>query len=108
MSDLLDLTNLRTRMNSYVIARNDFRVPGMKESLKSAAGLVLHTAFIHGEIQRAQALELCAMPERSARRLLSQMKKEGLLSETSSKSPLRWKVPEHAEAWYFPGIAPLA
>ncbi len=108
MSDLLDLTNLRTRMNSYVIARNDFRVPGMKESLKSTAGLVLHTAFIHGEIERAQALELCAMPERSARRLLSQMKKEGLLSETSSKSPLRWEVPEHAEAWYFPGIASLA
>ncbi len=108
MSDLLDLTNLRTRINSYVIARNDFRVPGMKESLKTAAGLVLHTAFIHGEIERAQALELCAMPERSARRLLSQMKKEGLLSETSSKSSLRWEVPEHAEAWYFPGIAPLA
>ena len=108
MSNLLDLANLRTRITSYVHARNDFRVAGMTESLKTAAGLVLHTAFIHGEIDRAQALELCAMPERSARRLLSQMKKEGLLSETSSKSPLRWEIPEHAEAWYFPDLAPLA
>ncbi len=108
MSDLLNLTDLRKRINSYVFARNDFRVARMTESLKPAAGLVLHTAFIHGEIDRAQALELCAMPERSARRLLSQMKKEGLLSETSSKSPLRWEIPEHAEAWYFPDIAPLA
>jgi DNA-binding IclR family transcriptional regulator len=55
-------------------------------------------------IDRAQALELCAMPERSARRLLSQLKSEGLLSETSSKSPLRWEIPEHVEAWCFPGL----
>ena len=108
MSGLLDLKNLRARINSYVQARNDFRVPGMTEGLKSAAGLVLYTAFIHGDIDRALALELCAMPERSARRLLAQLKREGLLSETSSKSPLRWEIPEHTEAWYFPELAPLS
>ena len=108
MSGLLDLVNLRARINSYVQARNDFRVQGMSESLKPAAGLILYTAFIHGDIDRALAHELCAMPERSARRLLSQLKREGLLSETSSKSPLRWEIPEHAEAWYFPELAPLS
>jgi DNA-binding IclR family transcriptional regulator len=77
------------------------------EPLKSNAALILYTAFIHGEIGRAEALELCAMPERSARRLLSQLKSEGLLSETSSKSPLRWEVPEHAEPWYFPDLTPI-
>lgn len=107
ISDLLDLKGLRQRINSYVLARNDFRVDGMTDSLKTNAALVLHTAFIHGELERSQALELCAMPERSARRLLSQLKKEGLLSETSSKSPLRWEIPEHAEAWYFPQLAPV-
>lgn len=108
MSGLLDLPGLRKRIDSYVRARNDLRVPGMTEPLKATAALVLYTAFMHGEIERAQALELCAMPERSARRLLSQMKSEGLLSATSSKSALRWEIPEHAEAWYFPGLAPLA
>jgi Fic family protein len=108
MSSLLDLTQLRIRINSYVQARNDFRVLGMTDSLKKSAGIILHTAFMQGEIERAQALELCALPERSARRLLSQLKKEGLLSETSSRSPLRWEIPEHAEAWYFPELAPLA
>jgi len=108
ISDLLDLKNLRKRIDSYVQARNDFRVKGMKEGLKKSASLVLYTAFLHGELERSQALELCAMPERSARRLLSQLKKDGLLSETSSKSPLRWEIPEHAEAWYFPDLAPLA
>lgn len=108
ISDLLDLTQLRKRINAYVQARNDHRVVGMEESLKPIAALVLFTTFIHGEIERGQLLELCAMPERSARRLLSQLKAEGLLSETSSKSPLRWEIPEHAEPWYFPQLAPLA
>jgi len=107
ISNLLDLTRLRTRINAYVQARNDFRVAGMTDGLKSTAGLVLYSAFIHGELERGQALELCAMPERSARRLLSQLKRDGLLSETSSKSPLRWEIPEHAEAWYFPDLVPL-
>ncbi len=106
MSDLLNLANLRKRIDAYIQARNDHRVPAMGKELKPVAGLILHTAFIYGEISRAQALELCAMPERSARRLLSQLKAEGLLSETSSKSPLRWEIPEHAEAWYFPELAP--
>jgi hypothetical protein len=67
---------------------------------------VLFTAFIHGELDRAQALELCAAPERTARRLLGQLKSEGLLSDTSSRSPLRWEIPEHAEPWYFPELVP--
>lgn len=108
MSSLLDLPRLRQRIERYVQARNDFRVTGVTEPLKNTAALILYTAFIHGEIDRAHALDLCAMPERSARRLLSQLKSEGLLSETSSKSPLRWEIPEHAEPWYFPDLAPFA
>ena len=106
MSSLLDLPALRQRIESYVQARNDHRVPGTSEPLKANAALVLYTAFVHGEIERAQALELCAMPDRTARRLLSQLRNEGLLSESSSKSPLRWEIPEHAEAWYFPQLTP--
>lgn len=97
---------MRKRIESYVAARNDDRVAGISAQLKSTASLILFTAFQQGEIERAQALELCAMPERSARRLLSQLKSEGLLSETSSKSPLRWEIPEHAEPWYFPNLNP--
>lgn len=106
ISDLLELTKIRQRIESYVTARNDDRVAGISGQLKSTASLILFTAFQQGEIERAQALELCAMPDRSARRLLSQLKSEGLLSETSSKSPLRWEIPEHAEPWYFPHLNP--
>jgi len=68
---------------------------------------LIFSAFIFGDLKRSEAIELCGMPERSARRLLSQLKAEGLLSETSSRSPLRWEIPEHAEAWYFPNLAPF-
>lgn len=108
ISGLLNVTDLHKRINAYIHARNDHRVAGMSDSVKPAAALVLYAAFMQGEVERAQALELCAMPERSARRLLSQLKAEGLLSETSSKSPLRWEIPEHVEPWYFPELAPLA
>lgn len=108
VSTLLDLSKLRLRINRYVEARNDFRVSGMTDSLKPIAALVLYNAFIHGELDRSFALELCGMPDRSARRLLGQLKSEGLLSEVNNKSPLRWEIPEHAEAWYFPDLAPLS
>jgi|TARA_B110000902_G_scaffold72362_1_gene85499 Fic family protein len=106
ISDLLDLNRLKKRIDAYIQARNDSRVQGMDKELKPVAGLILHAAFMYGEIDRGQALELSGMPERSARRLLAQLKSDGLLSETSSKSPLRWEIPEHAEPWYFPGLAP--
>ena len=107
IAGLLQLTALRKRINAYVQARNDSRITGYPEPLKPVAALILYTAFLHGEIERSEALELCAMPDRTARRLLSQLKADGLLSETSSKSPLRWEIPEHAEAWYFPELAPI-
>lgn len=106
ISELLDLTKMRQRIEKYIIARNDDRVDGISATLKSSASLILYMAFQQGEIDRDQALELCAMPDRSARRLLSQLRSEGLLSETSSRSPLRWEVPEHAEPWYFPNLTP--
>ena len=104
ISELLNLAKMRRRIEGYIAARNDDRVAGISAPIKTSASVILYTAFAQGEIERAYALELCAMPERSARRLLSQLKSEGLLSETSSKSPLRWEIPEHAEPWYFPNL----
>ena len=48
------------------------------------------------------------MPDRTARRLINQLKDEGLLRDTNNKSPLRWEVPEHTELWCFSDLAPLA
>ncbi|WP_228257361.1 Fic family protein [Marinobacter sp. NP-4(2019)] len=106
ISELLALNKLRERIDRYVVARNDKRVPGVDAELKPTASLVLFNAFIQGSLDRKQAIALTGMHERSARRLLNQMKQEGLLSETSNRSPLKWEIPEHAEPWYFPQLAP--
>jgi len=105
ISNLLQLDQLRTRIQGYIHARNDGRIPGFS-SIKPIAALILYNAFVLGKLDRATALELCTMPERTARRLLSQLREEGLLSDTSSKSPLYWAIPEHAEPWYFPQLTP--
>lgn len=105
ISQLLQVDQIRDRIQRYITARNDARVPGLGE-IKPVAAIVLYNAFILGKLDRSTALELCAMPERTARRLLSQLREEGLLSETSSRSPLYWEIPEHADPWYFPQLTP--
>ena len=81
------------------------RLPAIRRPMDVAA-MVLYNAFTLGKLDRSMALELCAMPERTARRLLSQLREEGLLSETSPRSPLYWEIPQHAEPWYFPQLTP--
>ncbi len=104
-SDLLDVKSFQKRLKSYMQAREDGRVLGISGSLKPVAATLLYTAFIQGELGRAQAIELTGMEQRTARRLISQLKQEGLLSEKNNKSPLKWEVPDHIEPWYFPGLS---
>jgi len=105
ISELLALDKIRQRINGYVHARNEGRVSNFGK-LKENAALVLFNAFVHGELSRPLAIESCGMPERSARRLLAQLKEEGLLSETSRRSNLTWEIPVHAVEWYFPLLTP--
>ena len=106
MTRLLDLGQMQKRIFKYIQARNDNRVPAISAEIKEIASLVLYQAFIHGQLERQMAYELCGMPDRSTRRLLAQLKEEGLLTETSSRSPFKWSIPEHAEPWYFPQLVP--
>ena len=78
----------------------------MAGNYKPVNALLLYNAFLAGSLERADAIDLTGMPERSARRLLAKLKEEGLLSETSSRSPLKCEIPEHAEPCYFPQLAP--
>lgn len=107
ISGLLDLGGMQKRILRYVQARNDGRVSGVDGDLKSEAAQILFQAFIQGSLERSTALEMTGASEsRTARRLIKQLKDDGLLSETSSRSPLKWEIPEHAEPFYFPQLAP--
>ncbi len=103
--DLLTFDGIHERIEGYIQARNDKRVRGLG-SIKPIASNILFNAFLHGKLKRSLAIELCAMPERTASRLLRQMINEGLLSEISQRSDLVWEIPEHAEPWYFPQLTP--
>jgi Fic family protein len=108
---LLNLPQMREQISLYIQARRDRRVapelPGFNEKEVRATARLLTAAFSQGLLARAEAFELCDMPERTASRLIARLRAEGLLSQSSSKSPLRWEIPEHAEPWYFPQLAPL-
>ena len=103
MSSLLDRNEMQTRIRQYIQARNDRRAPG--GPLKPAAADLLCEAFQHGELSRARAHQLTALPERTARRLIAQLRQEGLLTQTTPRSPLSWSIPEPAEPWYLPTLA---
>lgn len=104
-SDLLNVNDFQKRLKGYMQARQDGRVLGISGSLKPVAATLLYTAFLQGELGRSQAIELTGMEERTARRLISQLKREGLLGEKNNKSALTWEVPDHVEPWYFPGLS---
>jgi len=103
INDLLQLDQMYHRIKKYIQARNDGHVKGL-DKIKNVAALILYNAYAQGKLERKLAIELCAMPDRSARKLLAQLREEGLLTETSSRSPFYWQIPEHAEPWYFPQL----
>ncbi|MEZ5509543.1 MAG: hypothetical protein R3F47_06515 [Gammaproteobacteria bacterium] len=69
--------------------------------MRSEAGRILERAFLMGELQRQEAYEVSGLSESVTRKLLQQLKEEGLSGRNHHRSPLRWAIPEHAEAYYF-------
>lgn len=106
MEQLLNLAGMMQRIRAYVSRRGDGLVPGMGP-LRVEAGRILERAFLMGEIARQEAFEVSGLGESVTRKLLQQLKEEGLLTEQTHRSPLRWAIPEHAESYYFPELAPV-
>lgn len=105
MKQLLDLQSMTRRIAAYVDDRNKGLVPGMS-ALRAEATRLIEKAFILGEFPRGQMDSISGLGHSVTRKLIKQLKDEGLLSETSSRSPLRWAIPEHAERYYFPDLSP--
>lgn len=104
MSDVLALEGMSGRIRVYVSDRaRGLAEPGLPP-LRPEAYRLLERAFMVGDVPRAQVTELTGLKEVTARRLVAQLKGEGLLSETSSRSPLRWAIPGHAERYYLPHL----
>jgi len=105
MGDLLDLKSMSKRIGVYIDDRNKGLVRGIGK-IKPEAAKLIERAFIFGQFERADMEKISGLSRSVTRKLIQQLKEEGLLTETSSRSPLRWAIPEHAERFYLPELAP--
>jgi Fic family protein len=105
IGELLKPAGMRQRIESYVTHRGTGVASRELPPLRKEAAPVLQQAFLMGEIRREDMAQISGLQQASARKLFQQLKAEGFLTETSSRSPLYWAIPDHAETWYFPDLA---
>ena len=100
MSSLLDLDGMRKRIDALVTRKV------LMGEMKPEAGKLLGTVFLRGEISRGEVSGIVGMADRSARRVLSQLLKEGYLVSDSEKGPVRLGFPASVVGYYFPMLYP--
>ena len=105
MQGLLVSDGLRQRIEAYVERR---ALGGLGAKLPREARLLLVEALVKGELARGDAARVLGLSERSARRVLSQLLKEGLLRSASPKGPVRLGLPTKVVSYYFPQLYPEA
>ena len=105
MSSLLDLQKMVARIQIYFADRNKGLIRGVGK-IKPEASLLIEQAFTFGEFARADRDKITGLGTSVSRKLVQQLKEEGLLTETSSRSPLRWAIPDHAERYFLPELFP--
>lgn len=96
MSELFDLENLGQRLAIYV---------DRHEKLKPEGAKLLQEALMRGQFDRGEAPRITGLPERSARRVLSDLIAEGLLAGTQ-KGPVSLRFPSHSLEILFPRLYP--
>ena len=97
MSSLFELDNLANRLRTFIAQR---------DGLKPEAARLLEEALVRGEIDRGEASRITGLPERSARRVLSDVVSEGLLASATPKGPVSLRFPAHSLETLFPRLYP--
>lgn len=97
MSSLFDLNSLSARLRTYVE-----RHP----NLKPQAARLLEEALFRGEFERGEIERITGLPERTARRVLSDVSELGLLASDTPKGKVSLRFPAHALEELFPRLYP--
>lgn len=97
MTELFDLDALRSRMERYVNTAPD---------MKPEALHLLQEAWVRGQFDRGEISRLTGLPERSARRVLSDLTSRGLLASQMEKGPVSLRFPEQVLEDFFPRLYP--
>jgi Fic family protein len=97
---LLDLDSMQERI--ILLAE---RWVARTRSARTIAHL-LRDVFLRGEVTRGEATRILQQPERTARRVLGRLIKEGLLSSDAVAAPVRLGFPAKLVGYYFPRLYP--
>ncbi len=102
MSTMLDLRNLDRRIRGYV----QLRFAGVVDEpkLRPEAEYLLTAAMHLGGIERREVSRLSGLGPRTARSLVSELTKEGLLYSDTPKGTLKLGLPMTAAEYYFPRL----
>ncbi|MFT4027411.1 MAG: Fic family protein [Novosphingobium sp.] len=105
----LDQLEFMTRLFDLdTLARRFERLVAQREGLAPEALHLLLEALRRGEFERGEAPRLTGMPERSARRVLKDLTRAGLLASSTEKGPVSLRFPSDTLETLFPRLYPDA
>ncbi len=97
MTGLFEIDSLGSRLNVYVERH---------KTLKPEAARLLDEALLRGRFQRGDVERIMGMPDRSARRVLTDVIETGLLGSDTPKGPVSLRFPIDALDVLFPRLFP--
>jgi Fic family protein len=105
MDKILALHRIDARIDGYLRDRDKRR--GALHPLDQRAGRLLKALFLQGVVPRGEARSIMGMDhqsERHARRIVSQLVREGLACAVSHRAPLSIGFPTRVLRYYFPDL----
>jgi Fic family protein len=100
MERLMEPDRLRTRILLW--AEEEIRL----DRLPPKSGSILEAVLYRGELPRGDAANIVATGERQARRIVSALLKQGVLTSASTRAPLRLAFPAALASRWMPGLFP--
>jgi Fic family protein len=97
MASLFDIATLSARLRRYA---------ERQDSWKPEAARLLEEALIRGQFERGEAPRITGLPERTARRVLSDVLADGLLDSDTEKGPVSLRFPAKSLDTLFPALYP--
>jgi Fic family protein len=110
MGGLLKVDSLAERVEKYGLARESASLPdhlgstGRDSRLPAGSAHLLRDLMYRGSVGRGEVARITGLPERTARRVTHDLLEEGFLSSDSPRAPLRFRIPAHAGAYFFPDL----
>lgn len=94
MTGLFEIEMLATRLKRCVV----------ETGIKPEGALLLDEALVRGQFERGDATRITGLPERSARRILTDLSDAGLLGSETQKGPVQLRFPMKYQELLFPRL----